>query len=121
MISGKINLAMFKHAIQTKKKKNGEEVECIVIPIVDNNLFKSDNGNVYLDLIAFDSVKTEYKQTHLVKQSLPKEIREAMSEEERKSQPIIGNLNANMTPSEQQPNTIEPEHGFNEDEDDLPF
>jgi hypothetical protein len=64
----------------------------LVIPIEENSLYLSEKGNVYLDLIAFP-VKTATKdQTHVIKQSRPKDIREKMSEEEKKNQPIVGNL-----------------------------
>jgi len=71
------------------------EVECLVIPLEKNSLFKGTKG-IYLDIIAFeiDPAKrnAESKDTHLVKQSFPKEIRELMSEEDLRKLPIIGNL-----------------------------
>ena len=122
MIVGKINLAMFKHVITKKKSKSGEDVEGIFIPIKMNNLFKSDKGNVYLDIIAFDSVNEEYKQTHSMKQSLPKEVREAMSEEEQKNTPFIGHLNANIGRTEETPNDVSSDMEDNgSGDDDLPF
>lgn len=93
MDTGKLNLAALHHVVQKQKGKTGT-FECLVIPIEKNNLFKSDKtGAVYLDLIAFGLKEPKDYQTHLVKQSLPKEVREAMSDEEKKAQPIIGNLN----------------------------
>jgi len=68
-------------------------IDCVVIPIEANHLFRGEQG-IYLDLIAFESkTKNEkIKDTHLVKQSLPKEVLEAMTDEEKKTQPILGNL-----------------------------
>ena len=88
-ISGKLNLMQLKAAIRKMNGANGP-IDCIVIPIEANHLFRGEQG-VYLDLIAFESkTKNEkIKDTHLVKQSLPKEVLELMSDEERKSQPII--------------------------------
>ena len=121
MISGRINLAQLKHAIIEKKGKSGM-IEGIFIPIELNNLFKSDKGNVFLDLIAFDSVNKEYKQTHAIKQSLPKEKYDAMSEEERKLTPFIGHLNTEVN-GEKAPNQMDEQ--FDNDgqdkDDDLPF
>ena len=91
-ISGKLNLMQLKAAIRRMDGKNGP-IDCIVIPIEANHLFQGDKG-IYLDLIAFES-KTKndaIKDTHLVKQSLPKEILDAMTEDEKRSQPILGNL-----------------------------
>jgi len=91
-ISGKLNLMQLKAAIRRMDGQNGP-VNCVVIPIEANHLFQGDKG-IYLDLIAFES-KTKndaIKDTHLVKQSLPKEILDAMTEDEKRSQPILGNL-----------------------------
>ncbi len=91
-ISTKINLAGLKNAAIITSGKN-KDVECILIPINQNHLFKSDKGAVYLDLQGFEykSTKADSKDTHLVKQSLPKEIFSAMSDEEKKAMPILGN------------------------------
>ena len=91
-VTGKLNLMQLKAAIRRMDGQNGP-VNCVVIPIEANHLFQGDKG-IYLDLIAFES-KTKndaIKDTHLVKQSLPKEILDAMTEDEKRSQPILGNL-----------------------------
>lgn len=118
MIVGKINLAALKHVLMEKKGKDGM-VQGIFIPIEANHIFKSEKGNVYLDLIAFDAVNEEYKQTHMVKQSLPKEVREAMSEEEQRSQRILGHLNTKVGKTEDVPNSAA--DGVIGEDDDLPF
>lgn len=91
-ISGKINL-MNLHAIRKMITGAAGPVECIVIPIQKNKLFVGEKG-VYLDLIAFEitNKKSESKDTHLLKQSFSKEVREAMSEDELKNLPILGGL-----------------------------
>lgn len=98
---GKINLAALpSHKIASFAQAGSKEtIECIVIPIKKNHLYKSEKGNVYLDIVAFklkEPMKDDdgaVQQTHLVKQSLPKEVRASMSEDDKKNQPIIGNLN----------------------------
>lgn len=91
-ISGKINLAALTHAVMPMGK---DKVECIVIPIAKNNLFKSDKGNVYLDLQAFEIApekrNDDRKDTHIVSQSLPKEVREKLKEANQYP-PTLGNL-----------------------------
>jgi hypothetical protein len=89
-ISTKINLAGLKHSVRTIKGKSGD-LECLVIPIIANNLFKGEKG-VYLDLTGFEikNKVNDSKDTHLVKQSLPKEIYEKQTEEEKKAVPILG-------------------------------
>jgi len=91
-ISGKLNLLQL-HAVRKMISGQAGPVECLVIPIGKNKLFIGDKG-IYLDLIAFEIEKPKEgsKDTHLVKQSFSKEEREAMTEEELKSMPILGNL-----------------------------
>jgi len=119
MIGGKLNLGALHHVIMTKKGKDKQDVECIVIPIETNNLFKGKEGAVYLDIIAFDVKDSKFGDTHLVKQSLPKEIRDKMSEEEVKKMPIIGNLKV-LAPKEVSNNATDGGGAISE-EDDLPF
>ena len=118
MIGGKIDLTQLSHVIQKKKGKSGD-IECLVIPIEQNNLFKGKDENVYLDIIAFPIKEPKYDDTHLVKQSLPKDVREKMSKEELEAVPILGNLNVNVGSSSQTPNNAA--EGTLEEEDDLPF
>ena len=97
---GKINLATLKHKVATFDKKGSKEkIECIVIPIKDNHIFKSEKGNLFVDLVVFKMKEPQKDkdgattQTHIVKQSLPKEVREKQTEAEKREQPILGNLN----------------------------
>ena len=124
MITGKLNLAKLIHVKMEKKGKNGI-VKGLFIPIEANHLFNSEEkGNVYLDLVAFGLKDPKDNQTHLVKQSLPKDVRTAMSEEEQKALPIIGSLN-NMeggggSEYAETPNDAGEGKTFTEN-DDLPF
>ena len=51
--SVKLNLAVLKCAIQKQKNKAGDMIDCLIIPIELNRLFKGDKGGVYLDLNAW--------------------------------------------------------------------
>lgn len=88
-ISGRTNLAKFKHAIVDTKSGD----KAIVIPVKANNLFLSDAGNLFFDWIGWPK-KSEDKDgnTHLIKQSIPKDVLATMSEQEKKDLPIFGNL-----------------------------
>lgn len=97
---GKLNFAALEsHAVAEFPKKGQEEkIKCLVIPIKENHLFMSEKGNIYMDIVAFER-KEPMKdkdgaivQTHLVKQSLPKEVRDKMTDEQKRNQPIIGSL-----------------------------
>lgn len=127
---GKINLAALNHKLATfSKKGSNEKIECIVIPIKDNHLYKSDKGNVFVDLVAF-KLKEPQKdkdgavtQTHIIKQSLPKDVRSAMSEDDKKNQPILGGMAIyEGTGGLQEERKAQPDNSIGGDDDeDLPF
>src|SRR4030042_3150135 len=104
-ISGKLNLLNLHGVVKMIKGKSGM-VECLVIPLEINSLFKGEKG-IYLDIIAFeiDPAKrsAESKDTHLVKQSFPKDVRDLMSEDDLKKLPIMGNLQVWGERTEQAP------------------
>lgn len=118
-ISSKINLAALKNAVIIKHGKN-KDVDCLLIPIAQNHLYKSEKGAVYLDMQGFE-LKTKRegsKDTHMIVQSLPKEVRDKQTEEEKKQNPILGNHivwdEVSSTPVEQVAPTVT-------EDDDLPF
>lgn len=91
-ISIKINLRQLKSTVRTMKGTSGP-IECLIIPIDQNFLVKGEKG-VYLDMQAYElkEKKADRKDTHLIKQSFPKEVFDAMSDDDKKVTPIIGNL-----------------------------
>lgn len=91
-ITAKINLMNLKAAIRNMNGQSGL-MECLVIPISSNKLFKGEKG-IYLDLVGFEIEKPieGSKDTHILKQSLSKEQRELMTEAEVRAMPILGNL-----------------------------
>ena len=118
MHTHKINLTKLKSAIKTLKGKSGE-VECIIIPIAENRLYKGEKG-VYLDLVGWEKKEIkEDKQTHLIKQSLPKEVLDKMSDEEKNAMPILGGTTdwTKINPETKS----EALDGIGEIQDDLPF
>ena len=119
MIGGKLNLTALHHVLMTKKGQSGQ-IEGVFIPIEKNKLFKSDKGNVYLDIVGFEIANPQYEDTHLVKQSIPKAEREKMTEDEIKEMPIIGNFKV-FTAGEATPNSPVTGTISDEDEGDLPF
>lgn len=88
-----INLSKLPGAklLRIRKDQNSEPQECIVIPVSDAKLFKGKKG-VYMDLIGIKLQNPQYQQTHFVKQNLDKETYDAMTEDQRKNTPIIGNI-----------------------------
>ena len=96
-------------------------VECLVIPIALNKLFKGTSG-IYLDIVGFEidpaKRKEGNKDTHILKQSFSKEVREAMTEDELRSLPILGNLQVWDGTSSTEPLSSPVAQAEN---DDLPF
>lgn len=86
----KVNLAGLKHTVQKMQGASGE-IEVLVIPIEANNLYRGEKG-LYLDLVAWGIEEPKYEDSHMLKQSLPKEVAEKQSKEEKYAMPIMGAL-----------------------------
>jgi hypothetical protein len=77
--------------------KSGQLKKCLVIPIEENHLYEGEKG-IYADFIAWEMrEKKENGATHLIKQSLPKEVRDGLTDLEKKALPIFGDLRDAMT------------------------
>ena len=105
-INVKLNLLNLACVVRTEKGKLGP-VDCLVIPIEKNNLFRGDKG-IYLDLIAFELKEKKVGEkgdikTHLVKQSIPKAVFDKMTDEQKKATPILGDF---VVFERQDPDTI---------------
>lgn len=85
--AGKINLS----------GKDGKQKKCLVIPIEENHLYEGEKG-IYADFIAWEMrEKKENGTTHLIKQSLPKEVRDGLTDLGKRALPIFGDLRDAMT------------------------
>lgn len=108
MITGKLNLSKLEHVVREFPMKDGSRQECIVIPIKKNSLYKSEKGNVFLDIYASEipeekrkiiTVKSKdgtkewerYESTHIANQSLPEDVREKLKAAGGYA-PTLGNL-----------------------------
>ena len=121
----RIDLKKFRNAgLATIAGRTGKK-KCIVISVEpeDNPEIFVGEKCVYLSLVAFTKRETgKNGETHIIKGSIPKDVREAMSEEERRAQPILGD----MRPVEWKALATEqaaPEATMESvnDDDDLPF
>ena len=101
-------------------------VKCLCIPIRENDIYVSVDENLkaksaYLGLSIFERREVgKYGDTHNVRQSFSKELREAAGKDELDRRPYLGNMkpliieNKNGAGSVDAPTT-------NTEEDDLPF
>lgn len=72
--------------------KSGNLVDCIIIPKQLNNVFSSEKGGRYLDLVCIETPNSEYG-SHMVTISKTKEEQEQeKTTGERIRKPIVGNL-----------------------------
>lgn len=93
---------------------------CVCIPIEDAHLYEGEKG-VYLSMNMWVSKNSQYGDSHYLTQNLPKEVRDAMSDEEKKSLPILGNVKVMELPPKQVQEAVEIPASSNDDLDDLPF
>jgi hypothetical protein len=86
-----LNLKALKNALIVNVPGKTATKQCIAIPIADNDFFVGEKG-IYMNLSAWENSNLRDGKTHLVKQSFSKPFRDAMTDEERKSQPILGDV-----------------------------
>lgn len=90
--SVKVDLAKLNHVVRELPKKGGGTTKVIILDGPSNHLFFSEKGAVYLDLVAFENKEIKFENTHSIKQSLSKEIRDKMTEDQVKNMPFLGNM-----------------------------
>jgi len=118
----KHDLLRLKGAFVTNLKgKTGTVKKCLIIPVEDAGLYLGEKG-CYLNTTAIELREPKFSDTHCIKPDLAKELRESMSEEERKAVPILGG----MHPIEKQQQQMSVTGMIDavmavEDEDELPF
>ncbi|MCD8282065.1 MAG: hypothetical protein LUC22_02290 [Prevotella sp.] len=118
-----IDLRKLKNSFVREIRGRAATKRCIVIPIDDNDLVIGEKkGGVYLNLAAWETPNSQYGHTHYVKQSFTKAARDAMTDEEYKAQPILGNVKP-IERRDPYQNTGEPIEAdpFGGESDDLPF
>lgn len=87
-----INLLKYKGAgTVTLTGKSGQPTKCLVIPIEVNHLYVGESG-VYASFTAWRNDKLQDGKTHLIKQGLSKEVRAAMTQEEKLQMPTFGDV-----------------------------
>ena len=117
-----INLSRLAGAVFTNLKGKTATKRCLVIPIDDAGLYAGEKG-IYLNLVAYEQRDAKYGNTHLVKRSLSKAEREAMTDEQLRAVPILGDMKE-LKPATVQPTTEMQGAQFVADDgtvDDLPF
>lgn len=91
-----VNLSRLKHVVKTTKNAKGDDIQVLILPIKENSLYMGEKGSISLNIKAYEMkeprVDGRKVTTHILKQSLGKEVYSTLTEEEKKELPIIGNV-----------------------------
>ena len=118
--SMKVNLTQLNGAFLKELTGRTATKRCIIIPVDDNpSMFVGEKG-VYLNIAAFANENPQYGDTHMLKPNLPKEVREQMTDDQRRAQPILGNMRPMRQELQTQGQPIAAE-SRDQQQDDLPF
>lgn len=118
----KIDLLKLKGAFMRNLQGKSATKKCIIIPVDDcDGMFLGEKG-CYLNMTAIEMQNPQYTDTHCIKPDIPKEQREAMTDEQRNAIPIIGGLYAiERQPQQMSVDTTIGADAFAPDDEDLPF
>lgn len=118
----KLDLLKVAGAFLTNFKGRTQTKRCLVIPIDDSGMYLGQKG-LYLDLTAIELREPQYQDTHCIKQSLPKEVFEQLTDEQKQQLPILGGLRPIERKQEQMNigNTYDAASTGENGYDDVPF
>lgn len=123
---GKLDFLKFKNSCVISVKGKTGEKKGVFVPIEDNGLFVTTDENnkakgAYFNFAVFENKQVgKYGDTHMIKQSIGKDARSKMSDEEKRAIPILGNMKPMEFNNSSQ--TVESLVAPSaQEEDDLPF
>lgn len=117
----RVNLQKLQNAFLRKFAGKTATKTCICLPIEDNpSLFLGEKG-CYLNLIANAQENPQYGNSHFVRGDIPRELYEQMTEEQRKSFAILGNMKPILPKQQQVDATTSMDAPEDQPQDDLPF
>lgn len=88
-----IDLSKFRNSCVMELKRGSEPVQCLIIPLAENNLKVYNNGGIYANFNVSEMQKSNnYGATHYIKRFLTKDEYKALSDEEKKNQPFFGSM-----------------------------
>lgn len=116
----KVNLTQLTGAFLKELTGRTATKRCIIIPVDDNPSMYVGEKGVYLNIAAFANENPQYGDTHMLKPNLPKEVREQMTDEQRRQQPILGNMRPLRQELQTQGAPMR-EENLDQPQEDLPF
>lgn len=117
----KIDLQKLRNAFLRVFKGKTATKRCIVIPIDDNPAIFLGEKGCYLNLTAIELVNPQYKDTRCLRGNIPNEIFQKMTDEQRKTFPILGNMRPIAPKTQQVQGSIDMDTPEGQQDDDLPF
>lgn len=88
----KLDLLKLKGATVRNIQGRTATKRCLIIPVDEcDGMFLGEKG-CYLNLTAIEMQNPKFNDTHCIKPDLPREKREAMTDEEQRAIPIVGGL-----------------------------
>ena len=117
----KIDCLKLKGAFMKNLQGKTSTKRCLIIPVDDcDGMFLGEKG-CYLNLTALEMQDPKFSDTHCIKVDVPKEQREAMTEEQIRAIPILGGMHAieKKQPTMNVTGTLDSTSFA--DDDDLPF
>lgn len=120
-LSIKIDLLKLNNATIVDIKGKTATKKCVVIPIEDAGLFLGEKG-LYLSATGVQLREPKYEQSHFIRAEIDKDKYNAMTEEERKTIPIIGSIKTYASPAVATAEAVTFSNEYmSVDETDLPF
>ena len=117
----KIDLQKLQNAFLRKFTGKNATKTCICIPIEDNpSLFLGEKG-CYLRTVANAQENSQFGYSHYVRGDIPREMYDQMTEEQRKSFPILGNMKPILPKQQQVSETTSMDTPEDQPQYDLPF
>lgn len=117
----KIDCLKLKGAFMKNLQGKTSVKRCLIIPVDDcDGMFLGEKG-CYLNLTAIEMQEPKYSDTHCIKADLPKEQRDAMTEEQIKAIPILGGMHTIEKKQATMNVTGTLDNSAFADDDDLPF
>lgn len=117
----RVNLQKLQNAFLRKFAGKTATKTCICLPIEDNpSLFLGEKG-CYLNLTANAQENPQYGNSHFVRGDIPRELYEQMTEEQRKSFAILGNMKPILPKQQHVDATTSMDAPEDQPQDDLPF
>ena len=124
---GKLDFLKFKNSCVISVKGKTGEKKGVFVPIEDNGLFVTTDENnkakgAYFNFAVFENKQVgKYGDTHMIKQSIGKDARSKMSDEEKRAIPILGNMKPMELQNASQAVETPVAPVSHEEEDSLPF